>query len=62
MNDFQRRVLQQIKTGIDAARHEGVVVEYPRGAMIDGEWVAWPFDAFDRPIIRLCPLNEGVQK
>lgn len=50
MNAFQREALQQIKEGIDRARHEGVIVEYPRGALIDGEWVSWPFDRFDRSI------------
>jgi hypothetical protein len=52
MNQFQRDVLKQIKDGIDRARHEGVLVEYPRGALIDGEWVEWPFDSacyLDRP-------------
>lgn len=44
MNEFQREVLTQIKRGIDRARHEGVIVEYPRGALIDGAWVQWPFD------------------
>jgi hypothetical protein len=44
VNDFQREVMQQIKAGIDRARHEGVIVEYPRGALIDGNWVPWPFD------------------
>lgn len=57
MNQFQRDVLKQIKDGIDRARHEGVLVEYPRGALIDGEWVEWPFDAWDRPIVRLGNLN-----
>lgn len=47
MNAFQREVLQQIKQGIDNARHEGVICEYPRGALIDGEWVPWPLDALD---------------
>jgi hypothetical protein len=60
MNNFQREALKQIKEGIDRARHEGVVCEYPRGALIDGEWVPWPFDVFDRPIIRLGP-QEGVE-
>lgn len=50
MNDFQLEVLRQIKAGIDRARHEGVVCEYPRGALIDGEWVSWPFDVLT-PII-----------
>lgn len=53
MNQFQRDVLEQIKHGIDKARHEGVIVEYPRGALIDGEWVPWPLDAPDRPIVIL---------
>ena len=43
MNDFQREALKQIKDGIDHARHEGVVCEYPRGALINGEWVAVAF-------------------
>jgi hypothetical protein len=52
MNDFQREVLRQIKQGIDRARHEGVLVEYPRGAFIDSEWVPWPFDVTESPAAR----------
>lgn len=44
VTELQREVLEQIKQGIDSARHEGVLVEYPRGAFINGEWVDWPFD------------------
>ncbi len=58
MTNFQLEVLRQIKAGIDRARHEGVVCEYPRGALIDGEWVPWPFDALDRPIMRLSSSGE----
>lgn len=54
MTGFQREVLRQIKDGIDRAKLLDVHVEYPRGALIDGEWVPWPFDMLDSPIVRLA--------
>ena len=44
MSDFHKEVLWDLKLAIDAARTAGVVCEYPRGALIDGEWIDWPFD------------------
>jgi hypothetical protein len=43
MNEFQREVMEQIKRGIDRARHEGVRVDYPTHVEIDGVKVPWPF-------------------
>lgn len=62
MTEFQREVLQQIKLGIDRARHEGVVVEYPRGALIDDVWVAWPFDAAESGAQRAEPNREAPRE
>lgn len=47
MTKLQRAVLGQLKQAIDDARSAGVMVEYPRGAFVDGEWISWPFDALN---------------